>query len=91
MGKRKIHHPEAGGTGWLLARMDSLAEEGQLKAVLMSLLIGEIPRGIPPLSLEVAMRTMIPRELVVPPGLGTFPRLILRPFPSTKRERGDEC
>jgi hypothetical protein len=80
MGKGKIHHPEAGGTGGFLTRSDSLAEEGQLEAVFMSLFIGEVTRGIPPLGLKVAMRSMIPRKLIAPTGPGTLPSLTARAF-----------
>jgi hypothetical protein len=53
--------------------VDPFPEKCQLEAVLISMIIGEITRGIPPLGLELTMWTMVPRKLVIPPGRGTLP------------------
>ena len=90
MSKRKVHHPESGGTGRLLPGTNSLSKEGQLKAVFVPLLIGEVARGIPPLGLEGAVRPMIPWELVAPTGLSTLPPLTDRTLLGANQMRSEE-
>jgi hypothetical protein len=84
MGEGKIHDPETGGTRGPLPWMDSLAEEGQLEAVLMSLIIGKIPRCVPPLGLKRMMGAMISGKLVLPSRL-RFPPFLIPIFLGTEK------
>jgi hypothetical protein len=75
----------------LLSGTDTLAEKCQLKAIFMTLLIGKVARGIPPLGLEEAVWSMIPGELVAPTGLSTLPSLTDRTLLGANQMRSEEC
>ena len=67
MGEWKLGDPEARGPGCLLPGTDPLTEERELESVVFAPLVGKGSRGIPPLGLELTMRSMIAGKLIVPP------------------------
>jgi hypothetical protein len=75
MGKGDLGHPETRGTVGPGSGVDSLTEKRELESVLATLLIPKASRGIPPLRLEIPVRSVIPWKHVFPTRLGNLPFL----------------
>lgn len=87
----EFRHPEARGSRALFPRTDSLSEKRELESKFPSLIVGKGSRGIPPLRLELPVRSMISGKNVFPTRLRGTPFHGMRTLCGDKAAGENQC